>query len=166
MPSPDAADDEVEVDAVAPVRRVDDLAGREDLDETVDVRGVVHERDEPVLADRLGHGVRVEQRELGTLVAAGVVGDDDAPCARQVPPVAGARQGREGHASAVGTQLDELHRPGPVVPREDAALGVHVERAPGGDLEEAVQQIGRLVHREAACLPTRSAATTGARLGW
>ena len=136
----DVADDEVEVDAVAAVGRVDDAAALEDLDEPVDVVGVVDERGEAVLADGPGHGVRIEQRELGALVPAGVVGHHDGPPSRQVAALHRAGQGRQRHPGALGAELDELDGAGGVVPGEDAPRGVDVEGAPGGRVEEAVQQ--------------------------
>lgn len=138
--------DEIEVDAVAAVGRVDDASTLEHLDETVDEPRVVHERSETVLAHRLGDRVRAQQRELGALVAVAVVGDDDGAFPRQVAPVTGSRQRGERARRLARGELDELDRPRRVVPDQEAPRVVDVEGPPRPGLEETGQEIvGRSV---------------------
>lgn len=137
----EVVDDDVHIDVVAPVGVVDD-SGRRDVLEHVHEGRIVHERDEVGFGGGQGSALEIEQRELGALVAAGVVLDDDPPRRPaggrgQVAPDARAGQPGELPTGAVGGDLDELRAAVLVMAGENPPVVVEIVGGPGADLEQA-----------------------------
>ena len=146
--------DDVELDPVAPVGRVDHGV-RPNIEQVVQVRRVVRQRAQRDGSGQvLGRAVvgllrrlrQLQQRELGPLGAAGVGGDHHRPGAGQVP--AGARFAEIGQLAppAVREQLVQLGRSGLVVADQHPAGRIDVQQRGAAKLEQMDQPVGSGTH--------------------